>query len=129
MQARSPSAASGATGSACLPEGTDSPVNAASSIARFLLRNRRKSAGTRVPDSSSTTSPGTSSAASTSSRSPWRTTVAWLASMARTASRARWAFPSWTSPMMALITTTPTITAVSTTWPSHRVMKAAASNT
>ena len=61
MQVRSPSGTSSpGTGSVDLPTGRLSPVSAASSISRVAARVIRPSAGTRLPASTSTTSPGTS---------------------------------------------------------------------
>ena len=67
MQVRSPSGTSSpGTGSVDLPTGRLSPVSAASSISRVAATQTRPSAGTRLPASTSTTSPGTSSSASIS---------------------------------------------------------------
>ncbi|MCY1541132.1 hypothetical protein D9M68_768070 [compost metagenome] len=129
MPVRSASGASGATGALSLSTGSDSPVSAASSMRRFFVASRRRSAGTRVPDSISTTSPDTRSPASISWRSPSRNTVARLASMACTASSARSALPSWMKPITALMSTTPKITAASMRSSSQSVVKPAASNT
>ena len=57
---RSPTVAFCADAAVDLSAGTDSPVSAASSVRRFFTSARRRSAGILSPDSSSTTSPGTS---------------------------------------------------------------------
>ncbi len=113
MQERSARAASAATAAVSFSTGTDSPVSAASLILRFFSCISRRSAGTRAPDSSSTMSPGTSRAASISWRSPPRSTVARLASIACTASSACSALPSWMKPISAFTSTTPMITPAS----------------
>src|SRR5829696_8268248 len=67
MQMRSPSGTSSpGTGSVALATGRLSPVRAASSISRVAATQMRPSAGTRLPASISTTSPGTSPSASIS---------------------------------------------------------------
>ena len=77
MQVRSPSGTSSpGTGSVDLPTGRLSPVSAASSISSVAARLTRPSAGTRLPASTSTTSPGTSSSASISTAWPSRRTRA-----------------------------------------------------
>ena len=77
MQVRSPSGTSSpGTGSIDLPTGRLSPVSAASSISRVAARLTRPSAGIRLPASTSTTSPGTSSSASISTAWPSRRTRA-----------------------------------------------------
>ncbi len=89
---RSPRPVSAATVSVDLPTGSDSPVSIDSSTSRACASTRRMSAGTRLPDSSSTTSPGTREALATSRRRPPRTTRAcgWLRFVsARTACSAR----------------------------------------
>ena len=62
--------------SASLDEATLSPVSAASSISSVAVTKRRPSAGTRLPASISTMSPGTSSSASISMAWPSRRTRA-----------------------------------------------------
>ena len=77
MQTRSPSGTSSpTTGSVCLPTGRLSPVRAASSISRVAATRIRPSAGTRLPASTRTMSPGTSSSASISIACPSRRTLA-----------------------------------------------------
>ncbi len=114
MPARSPSAASRATAAASLSTGRLSPVSAASCACRLRARISRRSAGTLSPLARCTRSPGTSSSAGTLWRRPSRVTEACGDSMREIAASAFSALPSWTKPMMALITTTPRITAVST---------------
>lgn len=58
----------------CLVTGSTSPVSIDSSTCRALTASRRRSAGTRSPESRTTTSPGTSSAAGISWSSPSRIT-------------------------------------------------------
>ena len=67
MQVRSPRATSSpGTGSVALATGRLSPVSAPSSISSVAATVIRPSAGTRLPASTRTTSPGTSSSASIS---------------------------------------------------------------
>ncbi len=127
MQRRSPRAASWRQCATDFSTGTDSPVSAASSTSRFFTLSRRRSAGTLSPETSSTTSPGTSCAASISWRSPSRRTMACGESMSRMAFRAFSALPSWMKPMTTLISTAARITAVSTQWPSRAAISAAPS--
>ncbi len=72
---RSPSAASGCTGSTDLSDATDSPVTTASSQDRSVALSSRRSAGTTAPRLSRTTSPTTRSATGTSLALPSRTTT------------------------------------------------------
>ncbi len=66
MFVRSPmDSVSSASAAVVLATGVDSPVNAASSILSAATSSSRRSAGTMVPTSRRTTSPGTSSAAGT----------------------------------------------------------------
>mmetsp|Transcript_20653 Transcript_20653/g.58797 ORF Transcript_20653/g.58797 Transcript_20653/m.58797 type:complete len:234 (-) Transcript_20653:576-1277(-) len=95
--------------SVCLSIGTDSPVRAASAQARLPTSIMRKSAGTRSPRVSMTTSPGTMRLAGTLLSLPSRTMMASLESMAFRASAAFSAEPSWMMPMVVLITMTPTM--------------------
>src|SRR5215472_11101361 len=83
MPFRSPTVAFSATALIVLSIGTDSPVSAASSVRRFLTSTRRRSAGMRSPDSSSTTSPGTSSSAGIKRVSRRRIVLASAESMLR----------------------------------------------
>jgi hypothetical protein len=121
MSVRSASGASGATDAVDLSTGTDSPVSSDSSTRNELVATRRRSAGTRTPDSRSTTSPGTSSLEAISVVCPSRTTVAvGLISCirARTDSSAR---RSWTKPMLALRASTAAMTVASRYSPSAMV--------
>ena len=74
-------------------------------------------------------SPGTSSSAGISWRSPARVTMACGDSMLRMASSASSARPSWMKPITALMITTPKITPESSQWPSRAVITPAASST
>ena len=129
MPLRSPRGASAATLSMCLSTGMDSPVSADSSQRNSLTCSSRRSAGTRSPEASSTTSPGTRPAASISWRWPSRSTTACGDSMARMASSADSALPSCTKPMAALTSTAASSTPVSTQCPRKAVTTAAASMT
>ncbi len=129
MDSRSPIGASSATGSTRLSTGTDSPVSAASSTCRLRERSSRTSAGRLSPEASSTTSPGTSSAASTSCCLPSRSTTACGASRWRIACSAASALPSWTKPISALRTTTAAMTPLSIQWPIAAVTPAATIST
>ena len=76
MLARSPSAASALSSiSVPLATGALSPVRAASWVSRVADRIRRPSAGTRSPASTCTMSPGTTSDAGMSRRTPSRVTL------------------------------------------------------
>ena len=113
MQWRSPRGTSGlAMASVSLGEATLSPVRAASSISRFAARNRRPSAGTRLPASISTMSPGTSSSASISMAWPSRRTRAMFFIIFSSAARLAWAFDSPRRPRKALKTVSATSTKV-----------------
>ena len=114
MLSRSPrDVFSGSTIAAFFSTGTDSPVKDASSALSDWLSSRRKSAGTISPASSSTRSPGTSSAAAINFCSPSRRTRAWGEVIFFKASIAFSARPSWTTPRMALIRTMAMMTPVS----------------
>ena len=126
---RSLSRASGETGLADFPTGTDSPVSAASSIRRLRVRTRRKSAGTRSPGSSCTRSPGTMSSAATTFRRPLRMTEARGSIIELMASSARSARPSCKYPMIALSNTTTSTTNASTRLPIAAASAAAAIST
>ena len=77
MQIRSPSGTfSPVTGATSFPTGRLSPVSAASSISSVAATQILPSAGMRLPASTSTTSPGTSSSASISIAWPPRRTRA-----------------------------------------------------
>mmetsp|Transcript_14088 Transcript_14088/g.38771 ORF Transcript_14088/g.38771 Transcript_14088/m.38771 type:complete len:222 (+) Transcript_14088:2731-3396(+) len=97
----------------CLSIGTDSPVRAASAQARLPTSIMRRSAGTRSPRPSMTTSPGTMRFPATLVSFPSRTTMASEESMALRASAAFSAEPSWMIPMVVLIAITLTMMA---TW-------------
>ena len=86
--------------------GTLSPVRAASSIFKEALSNRRPSAGTESPASSSTTSPGTSSSECRITIFPSRRTLQVAAVMVCSASIAASALLSCTTPKMAFSRTT-----------------------
>ncbi len=129
MPSRSPTVAFSATASVVLSIGTDSPVSAASSVRRFLTSTRRRSAGMRSPDSSSTTSPGTSSSAGIRRVSPPRMVLASAESMLRIESSAFSALPSWMNPSRALRITTPRMTAASSHRPTISFTKPAPSRT
>ena len=116
MHSRSPTVALADTTSVVLSAGTDSPVSAASSVRKLFTLASRRSAGTLSPDSSSTTSPGTSWSAAIMRVSPPRTVRASADNMFRIESRAFSARPSWMKPSSAFRTTTPKIIAAS----SHR---------
>ncbi len=126
---RSPSAASGPTGSAPFSAGTDSPVRIASSADSPRASIRRRSAGMRSPASTSTMSPGTSAAPSTVTRRPSRSTAARGASICRIAAIAASALPSCRKPITALASTTARMTPVSTQCSSTAVTMAAPSST
>ncbi len=126
---RSPIAASSATGRVDFSTGTDSPVSAASSIRSVFAPIRRRSAGTLSPEASSTTSPGTSSAAGTVVRRPSRITATFSGTMPRRASIARLARNSWRKPIRLLSTTTASTTRPSVTLPTATASSEAASRT
>ena len=123
---RSASSAAASTGSAALSTGTDSPVRAASSARSPRACRIRRSATTRAPASSDTTSPGTRASASACVHRPSRRTLAgsdtswasaWIALPARY---------SWANPMSALSTTTASTTVPSGTSPSANATAAEA---
>ena len=96
---RSPSATlSPLMASVCLSTGSDSPVNAASSIRKLATSIRRRSAGTTVPASRPTTSPGTNSPAATSTSRPSRRTLTTGTDILRRAAIACSARYSWKKP-------------------------------
>ena len=105
MHRRSPSGTSGlAIASMSLGEATLSPVRAASSISRVAATNRRPSAGTRLPASISTMSPGTSSSDSISMAWPSRRTRAMFFIIFSSAARLASALDSPRRPNTALKT-------------------------
>ena len=114
MHSRSPTVALPETASVFFSAGTDSPVSAASSVRRFFASTSRKSAGILSPNSSSTTSPGTSCSAGSMRVSPPRTVRASAESMLRIESSAFSALPSWMNPKSPLRTTTAKMIAAST---------------
>ena len=129
IDVRSASGAAASTAASSLPTGIDSPVSAASSVLKSCASMSRTSAGTRSPDSRCTTSPGTMSSASSVRRMPSRTTAAVGVSMLRIAASACSARPSCTTPMIALMTVTPKITAASRACPSSSTTPPEASST
>ena len=113
MQWRSPRGTSVlAIVSVSFDEATLSPVRAASSISTLAARNSRPSAGTRLPASIRTTSPGTKPSASISMACPSRRTRAVLLSIFSSAARLASAFDSWFMPRTALNTVSPRRTKV-----------------
>ena len=113
MQVRSPSGTSSpGTGSIDFPTGRLSPVSAASSISSVAARLTRPSAGTRLPASTSTTSPGTSSSASISTAWPSRRTRAIVFIICERALTLSSALDSWRRPITALKTVSPASTTV-----------------
>jgi hypothetical protein len=76
MHTRSASDTPSSTGPVRFVTGSDSPVSSDSSTCSSLVSTSRRSAGTRLPDSSRTTSPGTNSRLSISDSRPSRTTRA-----------------------------------------------------
>jgi len=109
---------------------TDSPVSADSSTRICATSCRRRSAGTRLPASSSTTSPGTRCSVATTWRwPPARITVARGAAMRCSALSAWSARHSCQKPMAALSSTISRITRVSARSPIRPDSRAAASST
>ena len=106
----SPTPASAATGSSLLDTVLDSPVRAASSTSRLAATMSLLSAGTLLPASSNTMSPGTRSLESMDSSLPSRSTRTWGLTIALRASIAFSARYSWTKPKMAFMTTMNSIT-------------------
>ncbi len=130
MLSRSPSAdAASASTPVCLSTVTDSPVSADSSIFSWAISIRRRSAGTWLPASSSTMSPGTSRAAGTTCRCPERSTVARAAASCCSAASARSARQACTKPITALSNTITRIASVSTSSPITPETTAAPSST
>ena len=109
MQWRSPRGTSALSmASASLDEATLSPVSAASSISSVAVTNRRPSAGTRLPASISTMSPGTSCSASISIAWPSRRTRAMFFIIFSSAARLASALDSPRMPSTALKTVSTT---------------------
>ena len=102
MSIRSPSAASAATASTCLGDGTLSPVRADSSISRVAAVRIRASAGTRSPASMLTMSPGTSWSIGSSTSSLPRRTLALTTIIFSRADALASALPSWFIAIQAL---------------------------
>ncbi len=117
------------TASVRFSTGTDSPVSAASSVLSTTLSARRRSAGITFPASSSTMSPGTSSAAGRSLVAPSRTTRAVAAASFLSAAIAFSARYSWMKPIVPFISTITTIAIVSMTSPMNPEITAAATST
>ena len=114
----SPRAAfSSITSAAFFSEGTDSPVNADSSLLRLADVINRASAGTKSPASILIISPGTSSDASITISLPLRITRACGADMFFRASNAFSALDSCITPIIALTITIRTINAGSNNSP------------
>ncbi len=112
---RSPKAASpSSTEAAFLVTGSDSPVRAASSICRLAVSSRRTSAGTKLPASRKTMSPGTSSRAGTLMRCPSRRMAASGAASFFKASSACSARRSCTTPIIVFRTTIARMASAST---------------
>ena len=108
MQIRSPSGTSSpGTGSVCLPTGRLSPVSAASSISRVAATTTRPSAGIRLPASTRTMSPGTTSCASISIACPSRRTRAIVFIIWASAATLSSALASCRRPITALSTVRP----------------------
>ena len=128
MHSRSPRPTSApAMVSVSFSVGVLSPVRAASSISRVAATNRRPSAGTRLPASISTTSPGTSPSASISIAWPSRRTRAMFLSIFSSAERLASALASPRRPSTALPTVRNTSTSVVPTCPVKKLTAAAAS--
>ena len=113
----------------CLFTGTDSPVNADSSICIDADSTSRKSAGTTSPASKMTTSPGTNSVLWICCIWPSRSTLACGAAKLFNASIASSALDSWKTPKIAFNTTTSKIIKASTPSPTNTEIKAATSST
>ena len=112
-QIRSPRPTSSPSiGATSLSTGALSPVRAASSISSVAATISRPSAGTRLPASKRTMSPGTSSAASISIAAPSRRTRAMSFSIFSSAARLASAFDSCRRPRTALNTVRPMSTMV-----------------
>ena len=131
MSRRSPSGTSSpGTGSTDFSTGVLSPVSAASSISSVAATIRRPSAGTLSPASKVTMSPGTTSSAGMSTRSPPRRTCAWIRSIFWSAATLSAAFPSWLRPRTAFSTVRPMITRpVDHSWSATMLTIAAPSRT
>ncbi len=116
---------SSCSGPVRLSTGADSPVSAASSTFICAVSMHRMSAGTILPASSSTMSPGTISAPCMVAGAPLRTTVAVAAAIFFRAAIAASARYSWTKPITALRTTITTMAMVSDRSPITPDMTAA----
>ena len=111
--------------SAVLSTPSDSPVRELSLTFREKFSRMRPSATTMSPASSSTMSPGTTSAEGISSRTPPRSTLAEGADIAFRLSRDFSAFTYWAVPKMALRTSTAKMTMVLSTFSERAEMTAA----
>jgi hypothetical protein len=127
IERRSASGASSLTGSLRLLTGRDSPVSSDSSICNPLVWRRRRSAGTLLPGSSRTMSPGTSSRLSISRSWPSRITRARGTTSCIRARTAPSACRSWVTPMSAFRIRTAAITTASRYSPRSTVTAAAPS--
>ncbi len=114
MLARAVSAVfSGTTQSSSLGTGCDSPVSTDSSVSRLYTSMSLASAAILSPGDRTSTSPGTTSAASIDCAWPPRSTRAWGADSSARAARARSARNSCTKPRMAFTTTMASMAAAS----------------
>ena len=114
---------------ASLWTGAASPVRADSSAIRSSVHKSLRSAGTCLPVSSTTRSPGTSSAASIS-WSVWsRRTTAFRRVIFFRASRAFFAFPSWIMPTAPFKAATAAMIQASPISPRNTEMTPAAAST
>ena len=112
MSLRSPRAMSApASAAGSLPTGTLSPVSAASCASSVAEVRMRPSAGTMSPASTATMSPGTRSAAGTSTKRPSRITRAMGTCRLASASTLARALSSWLVPITTFSSTRATTTA------------------
>ena len=129
MLRRSPNPAlRSSSGSHVLVTGSDSPVNAASSICNRTLSTMRPSAGTRAPAAKTTRSPGTNSPAGNSRSAPSRMTWATRTERFCRADNACSAFHSVKNPMVVLMTMTTKMAIASMVSPMTNAMAVAATN-
>jgi hypothetical protein len=110
-----------------LRAGVLSPVSNDSSTSSAVACTRRRSAGTRLPEASTTRSPGTRSVEATSCSTPSRTTVDRGAASSISARTDRSALRSCVVPIAALIASTAAMTAASVRWSIARVTTKATS--
>jgi hypothetical protein len=128
MLIRSPmTRSSRSSGAVVFTTGTDSPVKRDSSTSSALAATRRRSAGTRPPDSSRTRSPGTRSRLSTPHSRPSRITRAWGETRCIRARTERSARRSCVKPITAFSASTAPITIASAYSRSRRVTRPASS--